>query len=169
MNRIERLLILLVIIVCLHYSCTKTEEPVDMEIVINELMPVNSTVISDQNGEFDDWIELYNVTSSQIDISGYYLSDNSSNRTKWRLPDGTTISGKGYLIIWADKDTTQVGLHANFKLSSLGEEVIISDRDGYILDGVVYPGQTMELSYSRNPDGTGKFIWQNPTFNKSNN
>lgn len=149
-------------------SCEKTKDSVNSEIVINELMPVNSTIVADQNGEYDDWFELYNVTPVKIDLSGYYLTDNRSNITKWIIPQGTVIDGNGFLIIWADKDTTQAGLHANFKLSSLGEELLISKPDKSLVDKVVYPAQSDELSFSRVPDGVGDHRWKNPTFNRSN-
>jgi hypothetical protein len=149
-------------------SCEKTKDSLNSEVVINELMPVNSTVVADQNGEYDDWFELYNVTPLKIDLSGYYLTDNRSNITKWRIPQGTFIDGNGFLIIWADKDTTQAGLHANFKLSSQGEELLISKPDRSLVDKVVYPAQSDELSFSRVQDGVGDFRWKNPTFNRSN-
>jgi len=156
--------ILLIIISLI--SCEKTY---DLDaIVINELMAVNSYTASDQNGEFDDFIELYNLSSEVVVISDYYLSDSKSNPGKWKFPAGTSIAPNGFLIIWADKDTTQSGLHTNFKLSSLGESVVLSKPDMEIIDKVTYPAQTLELSYSRNPDGTGDFRWQNPTFNSRN-
>lgn len=132
-------------------------------------MPVNNSTATDQNGEYDDWIELYNLSASSLDISGHYLSDSKKNIYKWQIPYGTSISGKSYLMIWADEDTTQFGLHANFKLSSSGETVVLSKPDGTLIDKVEYPAQTLELSYSRNPDGTGLFRWQKPTFNWTNN
>lgn len=149
-------------------SCEKTKDPTVGDVVINEIMSINSSTVADQNGEFDDWIELFNLSANNIDVSGYYLSDKSSNLLKWQIPSGTTISGNGYLIIWADKDSTQIGLHSNFKLSSDGEVVILSKSDGIILDEIVYPAQTLELSYSRLPNGTGSFKWQNATFGKTN-
>lgn len=164
----KKILLLCLIILIIQYSCEKSKEPLVGDLVINELMSVNSTIVADQNGEYDDWIELFNLSAASKDISGYYLTDNKSNLVKWQIPRGTTIPGNGYLIIWADKDTTQIGLHANFKLSSLGEEVIFSKPDGTLIDEVVYPGQTLELSYSRNPNGTGVFKWQNATFNRTN-
>ena len=165
----KNLFLVYLIILLLNYSCKKIKEQEVKDIVINELMPVNSTVVADQNGEYDDWIELYNISSGKIDISGYYLTDKKSKISKWQIPQGTSIPGNGYLIIWADKDTTQVGLHANFKLSSLGEDLLFSKPDQTLIDEVTYPGQTLELSYSRNPNGTGPFKWQSPTFNRSNN
>jgi len=153
----------------MNSSCEKEKDPVISSIVINELMAVNTTIVSDQNGEFDDWFELYNLTSADIDISGYFLSDNDSKISKWKIPPGTLIKSGGYLIIWADKDTTQAGLHANFKLSSGGEELVLSKPDLTIIDEISYPEQAAELSYSRFPDGTGSFKWQIPTFNAPNN
>jgi len=167
MNKKILILFLLISLIC--FACVKPSEPAGEDIVINELLPVNTTIVPDQNGEYDDWIELYNLSNSSKDISGYFLSDNKDHFSKWEFPAGTTIPGKGYLIIWADDDSAQVGLHANFKLSSLGEEVLLSSTGGTLIDKVIYPGQTLELSFSRNPDGTGSFIWQTPTFNSTNN
>jgi hypothetical protein len=147
-------------------SCKKTYD-IDA-IVINEIMAVNSVTAPDQNGQYDDWIELHNITSDQVDVSGYYLSDSKTNPVKWKIPSGTSIAPNGYLIIWADKDTTQSGLHANFKLSALGENLVLSKPDKSTLDKVTYPAQTLELSYSRYPDGTGDFRWQNPSFSRGN-
>jgi hypothetical protein len=165
-----RKLVLIIIIpfITVILSCKKTYENAPADIVINELMPVNSTTVADNYGEFDDWIELYNLTSSTIDLSGYYLSDNHKNPSKWQIPQGTSIAGNGYLIIWADGDTTQYGLHANFKLSSSGEEVVLAKPDRHIIDKISFPAPAVEWSYARVPNGTGPFKWQQPTFNKSN-
>jgi hypothetical protein len=165
----KTILIIFLLILILQFGCKKPAEPSKSEIVINELLPVNSSIMPDQDGEYDDWVELYNLSSSAKDISGYFLSDNKDHFSKWEFPSGTSIPGNGYLIIWADDDSAQAGLHANFKLSSLGEVVLLSSPDGTLTDKVIYPGQTLELSFARNPDGTGPFKWQTPTFNSSNN
>jgi hypothetical protein len=166
---IKKIVFLFVVIfLIISGSCKKYYEVVPGEVVINELMPTNSTTVADQNGEYDDWIELFNLSYTSIDLSGYFLSDSKKDNKKWKLPQGTSIPENGYLIIWADKDTTEVGLHANFKLSSKGETVILSRPDGTITDRVEYPSQSQELSYSRRPNGRGAFIWQTPTFSKSN-
>ena len=87
-------------------------------VVINEIMASNNITASDEYGEFDDWIELYNNSASAVDLSGYFLSDDPLDLLKWSIPNGTTISGNDYLIIWADNDLGQIPLHANFKLTS---------------------------------------------------
>jgi hypothetical protein len=163
------LLIIIIIITVFQFGCKKPAEPVESEIVINELLPVNSTTVADQDGEYDDWIELFNLSATSKDISGYFLSDNRDHFSKWEFPSGTIVPANGYLIIWADDDSAQVGLHTNFKLSSQGEEVLLSTPEGNLADKVIYPGQSLELSFSRYSDGTGSFRWQVPTFNSSNN
>jgi hypothetical protein len=160
--------ILFTFLIVMISACKKPEDTATGVVVINELMPVNSTTAADQNGQYDDWIELYNKSQATVDMSGYCLSDNSKKNLKWRFPGGTSISGNGYLIIWADEDTTQAGLHANFKLSSNGEEVVLSIPDGRIIDQVTFPAQTLELSYSRVPNGSGPFRWVIPTFDRNN-
>lgn len=167
MNR-QNILKALAILLILFGCEKKTDNPHNV-VVINELMPVNTTVVSDPDGDFDDWIELYNKSSEAQDLSGWFLSDNEKYISKWQFPPATTIAGKGYLIIWADDESSQIGLHASFKLSSLGEELVLSDRNGNLIDKVLYPAQTLELSYSRNPDGEGAFKWQIPTFSRTNN
>ncbi|MEI6047868.1 MAG: lamin tail domain-containing protein [Bacteroidota bacterium] len=164
----NRIFIALYILIIFQVSCKKVYDSSDADIVINELMAINNSIAADQNGEYDDWIELFNKTSATIDISGYYLTDSKNNLSKWQMPVGTSIVGNGYLIVWADKDTTQTGLHTNFKLSSLGERVIFLNPHLAIVDQVEYPAQTLQLSYSRVPDGTGPFVWQIPTFSSSN-
>ena len=161
-------LLVILFILSILYSCRKIWDTGGEGLVINEVMPVNSTTVADNYGEYDDWIELYNLSFSGKDISGYHLSDNNNKRSKWQFPQGTLIAAKGYLIIWADNDINQLGLHANFKLSSAGEVVVLSDADSSKIDKVTFPAQTLELSYSRVPNGTGEFRWQTPTFAKTN-
>ena len=151
-------------------NCKKEDEVIDnsMSIVINELMPKNSQYGSDQNGQFDDWIELYNLSAEDLNISGYYLTDSKKELTKWKFPEGTILEKNGYLIVWADSDTTQVGLHTNYKLSAEGENVVLLSPDQVIIDLVEYPTTTLEQAYARKPNGTGSFQWTTPTFNKPN-
>ncbi len=137
-------------------------------VVINELMASNSTTVMDSAGEFDDWIELYNKSSQDEDISGFFLTDKSDNLTKWTIPVGTIVPANGYLIIWADEDGSQGDLHANFKLSASGETVILLDPDTMVVDEVMFGQQTTDMGYARVPNGTGNFVIQGPTFSNNN-
>jgi len=137
------------------------------DLVVNELMASNAETAADQDEEFDDWIELFNRTGSTIDLTGYFLSDNSNNPQKWQFPDGTSIGANDYLLIWADGDTLQSGLHANFKLSASGEQVVLS-QGSTVIQEVTFGAQTTDLGYARVPNGTGAFVIQNPTFSANN-
>ena len=138
-------------------------------VTVNEIMAANISTQADQNGQFDDWIELFNKTNAAVDVSGFFLSDDASNRGKFKFPQGTTIPANGYLIVWADEDGTQAGLHANFKLSASGEALIFSDRDTAEIDNIVFEQQVNDKGYARRPNGTGGFGIQLPTYNRNNN
>lgn len=142
------------------------------DIVINELMASNTQTVSDPTGEFDDWVELYNKANTSVDISNWYISDNPINRKKWRFPQGTIIPANGYLIVWADEDSSQntsTSLHANFKLSGAGESVYLSKSDSSLTDEVTFGAQRADMAFARRPNGTGNFVIQTATFNANNN
>jgi len=138
------------------------------DVVINEFMASNEITVADQDGEFEDWIELYNNGTQAVDLSGHYLTDDATDLTKWAFPDGTTIAANGYLIIWADEDGDQAGLHADFKLSASGESVLLVSPDLSTIDALDYPEQDTDVSYGRFPNGTGPFQRMVPTFNAQN-
>ncbi|MBK8564056.1 MAG: CotH kinase family protein [Saprospiraceae bacterium] len=140
----------------------------DSPVVVNEIMASNEAAVADQDGEFEDWIELYNNSADPVDLSGWYLSDNYSNLGKWAFPDGTTILGNGYLIVWADEDGSQGGLHANFKLSASGEALYLLDSDLRIGQEVEFGQQETDKGYARVPNGTGDFVIQTHTFYANN-
>lgn len=136
-------------------------------LVINEIDAININNGLDQSFEFDDWIELYNNTSDAISLNGYHLSDDFSNLNKWAFPD-TTIGPGEYLIIWADLDTFQVGLHANFALEQSGESVYLTDDFGYIADEVTFPLQEDYTTWGRFVNGTGNFQKMFPSISAEN-
>ena len=140
----------------------------DSDVVINELMASNDATVADQDEEFDDWIELFNTTNSDIDLTGYFLSDNSANLDKYDIPEGTIIPANGYLIVWADEDGMQEGLHANFKLSASGEELFLVNPDTLVVDEVTFGEQQTDVAYARTPNGTGAFDFKTPTFEGNN-
>ena len=137
------------------------------DLVINELMADNESTAADANGEFDDWIELYNAGATDLHLGGYFLSDDADKLAKWICPD-TTIPANGYLIIWADKDADQPGLHADFKLSADGEAIYLCDADTQLVDQIHFGPQSPEESFGRFPNGTGSFMSLPPTFAEEN-
>ncbi|MGJ8593435.1 MAG: CotH kinase family protein [Aquaticitalea sp.] len=138
------------------------------DLVVNEIMASNSTTASDDNGDFEDWFELYNNTSTTLSLDNLYATDTESNLLKWQFPAGTTIAPNGYLIVWADEDLDETGLHADFKFSAGGERCILSYADGTILEDITFGAQTTDMGYARVPNGTGNFVIQAPTFGINN-
>lgn len=138
------------------------------DLVINELMAQNTATVMDPFGDYADWIELYNTTNTTLSLDNLFMSDSNTNLIKWRFPDGITMAPHSYLIVWADQDLTQEGLHADFKLSSTGEIVYLSYANGTIIETVDYGIQTADMGYARIPNGSGNFVIQSPTFNGNN-
>lgn len=151
-----------------HEVTASAGNPQVGDLVINEIMASNSATAADADGEFDDWIELYNNGSSTIGLFGYSLSDDPTDVTQWSFPEGTEIAAGEYLIIWADNDEEQQGLHATFKLSAGGESVILADANAVVLDEVNFEEQDTDISYGRFPNGTGDFRTMSPTFDAEN-
>jgi hypothetical protein len=141
--------------------------PVIGDVLVNEIMADNGITAFDSNGENDDWIELHNSSNSGVNLTGLYLSDDALNLMKWQIPIGTSVAANDVLIIWTDNDANQSGLHTNFKLSSAGESIILSNGS-VIYDQVDFGIQTTDVSYARCPEG-GTFAFTNPTFDALNN
>lgn len=155
----------------INYDCENlTAGLAFQDVTINELLASNDSTgtITDPAGQNDDWIELYNNTDEEISLNGYYLTDDPIDLRKWPFPAGTTIDADGYLIVWADGELSQSGLHANFKLSKAGEDLLLVHSDGSIIDQVTFGEQATNLPIARIPNGTGNFVAQAATFNFNN-
>lgn len=146
----------------------QVEYALDPPVRINELLAQNTAGQQDENGQFEDWIELFNTGPGSFDLSGGWLSDDGSNVFKWQFPENTVIGPQEYLIIWADEDQEEGPLHANFKLSASGEELWLSSPTGLVLDHLAFGTQTANMAYARIPNGTGPFVQQAPTFAANN-
>lgn len=121
---------------------------------INEVMASNRTILQDGDGDWSDWIELYNGSSQPVDLSGCALSDDDVNQRKWVFPALTLQPGEYRLVFASGKDRREGELHANFKLSSSGEALRLYDAQGEVLSWVEYGALPAETSLSRLPDGS---------------
>lgn len=98
-----------------------------------------------------DWIEIYNSSSSPMDITGFKIYDiggQAGTKPKKQFPAGTVIPANGFYVIVTD-DADPSG----FGLSSSGEEVWLEDSSGNIIDNVIFPAMDITQSYGRLPDG----------------
>lgn len=139
-------------------------------VYINEVMAANETTITDEAGEYEDWVELYFTGSEPLYLGDKYLSDNEENPTKWKF-NNTWIYPGQFKIVWLDDDVNQGLFHANFKLSASGEFIGIFNNEDYgysLIDGFSFDQQTPDVSYGRIPNGTGPLVFMEPTPGASN-
>jgi len=139
-----------------------TASAAGVPVVLNEVMAANGSTLTDPQGDFDDWIEIHNVSNASVDVAGLYLTDAPENPTRWQFPLGnkvlTTIPARGFLLIWADGDTTASGLHAGFRLGAEGDALYLFASDGAtLIDVVGFDRQVSDVSYGRYPNGTGNW------------
>ena len=152
------------------YDCDNASSSLNaLDVSINEFMASNDSIsgLADGDGDYDDWIELYNNTDEEVDLSNAYLTDNADKPRKWSFPVGAKIPANGYVIVWADKDTGTSGYHANFKLAKAGGFIMLMD-DNLVLDSLTYDEQETNITSARVPNGLGDFALQEPTFNQNN-
>ncbi len=138
---------------------------------LNEVMASNNSTIADEDGDFEDWIEIYNSGDEPVNLSGFGLSDDYDNPFRWAFPD-TSIAPGEFMLIWAsNKNRQQPGapLHTNFAISSSGEEVILTSPDGARIDELEPTEIPTDISLGRQPDGTGAWVYfDEPTPGASN-
>ena len=131
-------------------------------IVISEVMSTNSYYLPLADGSCHDWIEFHNISQSAVNLKGCMLSDKARTANKWKVMTDLVIQPDGYgLIILSglDKVDEQGYIHANFKLSSKGENLIFSDPSGSVIQQLEVPECTMRnISYGL-PDGAEEYLW----------
>ena len=140
---------------------------------INEVSASN-TIYANEYWKRNDWIELYNTTDKDIDVEGMYLSDNPDKPKKYQISKGetkaeTTIPAHGFLIIWCDKLDPTSQLHASFKLSAEGGDVLLTAADESWCDHFVYTEHKGDETVGRYPDGASEvYVMNIPTIAKPN-
>ena len=132
-------------------------------IVINEVMSKNLVTITDNAGELEDWVELYNPLDHDVNLAGYFMSDDSENPRRWMIPatfaDSVTIQSHGWLLFWADGDLTQGVRHAKFSLNNNQEFVGLYSPDGLSrADEIAWDHMGADTSLGRITDGASQWI-----------
>jgi hypothetical protein len=136
-------------------------------VFINEWMAANnrnSGVADPADGDFEDWFELYNAAPDVVDLAGYYLTDELTNRFKFQIPPGYSIASGGFLLVWADDEETQnssnrIDLHTGFKLDQQGEAIGLFRPDGSLMDSVIFTNQIVNMSRGRYPDAASSLYF----------
>lgn len=126
------------------------------DLRINEIMAANSNGLRDEDGDVEDWIELYNGGTSAIDLAGWYLTDNVLSLRQWQFPSVSLQPGQ-HLIVWAsqkDRRVSNAPLHTNFKLEKNGEYLALVLPDGVTVASSFspyFPVQFTDISYGCDP------------------
>lgn len=131
----------------------------EYQLVINEIMANNRNSIKDDEGDFEDWIEIYNKGDTAINLEGFGLSKSSKQPFYWTFPD-ITIEPQSFIVIWAsgkDKKDSEDGLHTNFTLKNKDRYIILTAPDKRWNDIIILEPMGENISYGRLPDGSSDF------------
>lgn len=151
-----------------HSFGTSLPAPAPGQVVINEFLTNNQNGATDEFGQKEDWLEIYNRTGNAFDLAGLQLTDKAGTPNKFIFPRGSVILPNGYLMVWLDEDGGQGLTHANFKLSNNGEFLMLSDSNGVVYDSLSFGAQTADISFGRYPNGIGTFQTMPTTFAQEN-
>jgi hypothetical protein len=143
-------------------------------VAITEFLAKNRTTLPDGTGQFSDWLELHNSGTEPIDLTGWFLTDDAENLTKWEFPDAT-INPNQFLVVFAsnrnEENAGPGNLHTNFQLSGAGEYLALVAKDGTtIIDQFTpsYPTQTSDVSYGRDSNSDTIGFFDSPTPGQAN-
>ena len=150
----------LIVVITLISACGIVDNPKETETI-----PV---VLNEISTKDNDWIELYNYSDEDVDLTDMILSDGKDN---WLFPEGVIIKAKGFFAVTCDNELSPTDLNvANFNLSSKGETISLLSQGGIPIDTIACPILEIGQSYSRVPDGTGEWkVTDSPTKEASNN
>lgn len=129
------------------------------DLRINEVLVNNASNYIDDFGQRSPWIEIFNMAYNSVDIGGLYLTDDMANPKKYLILKGqpvTRIPSRGYLVFWADSNTTHGILHLNFNLKP-GKTIALFDGNGKtVVDSMTIPASmSPDVSFGRGEDGLG--------------
>ena len=125
-------------------------------------MSSNSLFIDD-DGDYNDWIELYNASSETISLKSWYISDDKEDFKKWKFPDRQIKAGEYFLIFASDKDKDSKYVHTNFKISSKGETIYLSNQNEELIDEIQIPKLLTNISYGISIENDDKVFYSEST------
>src|SRR6266404_3916503 len=128
------------------------------QVIISEFMADNKTTIADEDGQFADWIEVYNTGVDTVNLVGWSLTDDPTRQARWYFPD-TNLTAKGFLVVFASgKNRVVPGapLHTDFSLKAGGEYLALVKPDGTVATefAPAFPEQFPDISYGLAQDVT---------------
>lgn len=137
-------------VICLILFVTRAHSQTN-GIIINEILVSNATINANEVGQYNDWIEIYNNTDANINLKGYYFTNNIEQPKKFKVPRSMVLRPGVYCILWADEldNNNRPYTHLNFKLKKKGGELALFHPDGKTLvHRLTYKQQYTDFSSS---------------------
>jgi hypothetical protein len=147
-----RALALLCLIACSIFRVSGSDS-----VIISEFLASNTTGLRDEDGDYSDWVEIFNAGTNIVNMDGWFLTDSAANLTKWRFPS-VNLSPGSFLIVFASGKNRAVAgspLHANFSLNAGGEYLALVKPDGATIASEFapeFPRQVANISYGIGQD-----------------
>src|SRR6266498_2296152 len=121
------------------------------QVIVSEFVADNKSTLADEDGEFPDWIEVYNTGTGTVNLNGWSLTDDPARQARWYFPS-TNLTAKGFLVIFASGKNRAVPgapLHTDFSLKAGGEYLALVKPDGTVATEFtpVFPEQFPDISY----------------------
>jgi hypothetical protein len=130
----------------------------DGNLSINEIMSLNVLTSKDESGAASPWIEIYNPTGQDIDLTGYALTDDLNSPKKAVLPKGVVAKSHGTVVLWADQNPGAGPTHVNVFLPAAGGSLGLARPDGSFINRLSFGAQSVDLSAAREPDGSSNWV-----------
>lgn len=131
-------------------------------LLINEVMTSNRCTITDEDGDYPDWLEIFNPGRHAVSLKGFWLTDDTAEPFKWPFPDITIEPGQ-YLVVFASgkdrRDPTGDFLHTNFRLSASGSTLMLIDPEASISDSITTTEMLSNISYGRRADNHRQWVY----------
>ena len=138
------------------------ENPAAPNVIITEFMASNQSTLTDEDGDYADWIELHNASDVAANLNGWQLRDDDF---RWEFPD-VVIGPREFLVVFAsanDRAEIEGTLHTNFKLAGRGDELQLRRSDGTVVSDFDFPKQREDVSYGLSVDLLETTYFENPT------
>jgi hypothetical protein len=144
------------------------DPPAARGVVLNEFAAHTDTP-NPPPDDSNDWIELFNPTTSTVALDDYYLSDDVADLTKWAIPPGTEIGPGGFLDF---DEVNDFHSPTGFGLSKSGEQLLLSylpgAGGGRVVDATRFKGQENGWGLERYADGADWWFAASPTRGTTN-
>src|SRR5438067_148773 len=135
------------------------------QVVISEFMADNKTTLADVDGQFSDWIEIYNTAATNVNLAGWALTDDATHVKRWIFPS-TNLTARGFMVVFASSKNRAIPgaeLHTDFSLKASGEYLGLLGPNGTVATefSPTFPAQSPDISYGFEQDAsTNTFVSQ---------